>query len=70
VAVSMKVAVFWVAVPCSLVEVYQHSRGACCLQQQGATTKKTAIFKIVIVFQWVSSLLDWKYKLQKCVLYD
>jgi hypothetical protein len=31
-AVSTKMAVFWVAAPCSLVEVYQRSRGPCCLQ--------------------------------------
>jgi hypothetical protein len=27
----MKTAVFWVVAPCSLVEVYQHFRGPCCL---------------------------------------
>jgi hypothetical protein len=31
---SMKMAVFWVVVPCSLVEVYWHFRGACCLHYQ------------------------------------
>jgi hypothetical protein len=30
-AVSMKMAVFWVVAPCSLVEVYQRFRGPCCL---------------------------------------
>jgi hypothetical protein len=30
-AASMKMAVFWVVVPCSLVEVYQRFRGPCCL---------------------------------------
>jgi hypothetical protein len=30
-AVSMKIAVFWVVAPCSLVEVYQRFRGPCCL---------------------------------------
>jgi hypothetical protein len=30
-AISMKLAVFWVVSPCSLVEVYKHFRGACCL---------------------------------------
>jgi hypothetical protein len=29
-AVSMKMVVFWVAAPCSLVEVYQRFRGPCC----------------------------------------
>jgi hypothetical protein len=31
---SMKMAVFWVVVPCSLVEVYQRFRGPCCLHHQ------------------------------------
>jgi hypothetical protein len=34
-AVSMKMAVFWVVAPYSLVEVYQHFRGPCCLHHQG-----------------------------------
>jgi hypothetical protein len=34
-AVSTKMAVFWVVVPCSLVEVYQRFRGPCCLHHQG-----------------------------------
>jgi hypothetical protein len=38
--VSMKIAVFWVVAPCSLVEVYQSTR------LHGATTQKTAIFMI------------------------
>jgi hypothetical protein len=32
---STKMAVFWVVVPCSLVEVYQRFRGPCCLSHQG-----------------------------------
>jgi hypothetical protein len=28
-------AVFWVVVPCSLVEVYQRFTGLCCLHHQG-----------------------------------
>jgi hypothetical protein len=31
----MKIAVFWVVAPCSLVEVYQRFRGPCCLHHQG-----------------------------------
>jgi hypothetical protein len=31
----MKIAVFWVIAPCSLVEVYQRFRGPCCLHHQG-----------------------------------
>jgi hypothetical protein len=34
-AVSMKMAVFWVVAPCSLVEAYQRFRGPCCLHHQG-----------------------------------
>jgi hypothetical protein len=30
-AVSMKIAVFWVVAPCSLVEVYQRFRDPCYL---------------------------------------
>jgi hypothetical protein len=31
----MKMAVFWVVAPCSLVEVYQRFRRLCCLHHQG-----------------------------------
>jgi hypothetical protein len=31
----MKMAVFWVVAQCSLVEVFQRFRGACCLHHQG-----------------------------------
>jgi hypothetical protein len=34
-AASTKMAVLWVAAPCSLVEVYQLFRGAFCLRHQG-----------------------------------
>jgi hypothetical protein len=34
-ATSMKMAVFWVLAPRSLVEVYQRFRGSCCLHHQG-----------------------------------
>jgi hypothetical protein len=37
-AVSMKIAVFWVVAPCSLVEVYQRFRGPCRLHHQGDIT--------------------------------
>jgi hypothetical protein len=30
----VKMAVFWVVAPCSLVEVYQRFRGPCCLHHQ------------------------------------
>jgi hypothetical protein len=32
----MKMAVFWVVAPCSLVEVYQRFRGPYCLHRKGA----------------------------------
>jgi hypothetical protein len=38
----MKMAVFWVVAPCSLVEVYQHFRGPCCLHHQGALMMEAA----------------------------
>jgi hypothetical protein len=34
-AASMKMAVFCVVAPCSLVEVYRRFRGACYLHHQG-----------------------------------
>jgi hypothetical protein len=37
----MKMAVFWVVAPCSLVEVYQRFRGPCCsiaLMMEAAST--------------------------------
>jgi hypothetical protein len=34
-AVRKKMAVFWVAAPCSLVEIYQRFRGPCCFHHQG-----------------------------------
>jgi hypothetical protein len=33
--VSTKMDVFWVVPLCSLVEVYQHFRGPCCLHHHG-----------------------------------
>jgi hypothetical protein len=50
-------AVFCVVLPFSLVQVYRHFRGACCLHHQGdestrlhgATTQKTAIFILATV---------------------
>jgi hypothetical protein len=42
-AASMKIAVFWVVAPCSLVEVYQRFRGPCCLHHQDDDTKSVFI---------------------------
>jgi hypothetical protein len=36
-AASMKMAVFWVVAPCSLVEIYRRFRSACCLHHQGGS---------------------------------
>jgi hypothetical protein len=36
-AVSMKIAVFWVVAPCSLVEVYQRFRGPCDRPDDGGS---------------------------------
>jgi hypothetical protein len=33
-SMKLKMAVFWVVAPCSLVEVYRLFRGACCLYHQ------------------------------------
>jgi hypothetical protein len=41
-AVSAKMVVFWVVVPCSLVEVYQHFRGPCCPHHQGDVMMEAA----------------------------
>jgi hypothetical protein len=51
----MKMAVFWVVVPCSLVEVYQHFRGACCLHHQGdeaESTSETTLVNFIQTTQW------------------
>jgi hypothetical protein len=42
-------AIFWFVVPCSLVEAYQHFRGAFCLHHQNTATQKTAIFILAAV---------------------
>jgi hypothetical protein len=55
---SMKMAVFWVVAPCSLVEVYQRFSGTCCFHHQGPDDgdytvqqpTNTAIFNICICF--------------------
>jgi hypothetical protein len=49
----MKMAIFWVVAPCSLVEVYRRFRGSLAASiigaialRHGATIQKTAIFRI------------------------
>jgi hypothetical protein len=46
---QMKMAIFWVVVPCSLVEVHQRFRSSCCLRHQGddggtSTSETSVIF--------------------------
>jgi hypothetical protein len=61
-----KMAVFWVVVPCSLVEVYQRFRGPCCLHHQGdeyfvLTAMRTSN-------PTISTYLLKKTRLEKCTL--
>jgi hypothetical protein len=37
---KMKMALFWFAMPCSLVEVYRLFGGVCCLHRQGDQTTR------------------------------
>jgi hypothetical protein len=39
----MKMVVFWVVAPCSLVEVYRRFRGPCCLHHQGSSPSETSV---------------------------
>jgi hypothetical protein len=54
-AASMKMTVFWVVAPGSVVEVYRRFRDACCLHHlpdcNGATSQKTAILLVICYFQ-------------------
>jgi hypothetical protein len=40
----MKMVVFWVIVPCSVVEVFRRFRGACLLHHQGECTETSVNF--------------------------
>jgi hypothetical protein len=52
-AASMKTAVFWVVLPCSLIEPYRRFRGACCLHHQGMTfTVAVSIFEPKLAVRW------------------
>jgi hypothetical protein len=77
----MKMAVFWVVAPCSLVKVYRRFGGACCLyhhrpddggSKYGATTQKTAIFTFSLIIEncrtYGKSVLDknmFRFSLQR-----
>jgi hypothetical protein len=43
--------VFWVVVPCRLVEVYQRFRGTCCLHYQGDETSARTSETLVNFYQ-------------------
>jgi hypothetical protein len=60
-AVSTKMDVFWVVAPCSPVEVYRLSRGACCLHHQGPLpSNKTQSFNSASV-KALYRVLTWSY---------
>jgi hypothetical protein len=43
IAPGMKMVVFWVVAPCSLVEVYRRFKGACCLYIRAMSTSETSV---------------------------
>jgi hypothetical protein len=51
----MKIAVFWVAAPCSLVEVYQRFGGPCCLHHQGDHRRRRENLKSYFVIRMIES---------------
>jgi hypothetical protein len=46
----MKMAVFWVVAPCSLIAVYQRFRGPCCLHHQGWMMEATRTSETLVNF--------------------
>jgi hypothetical protein len=46
---SVRMAVFWVVAPCSLVEVHLRFRGPCCLHHQGTLMMEAARFSETLV---------------------
>jgi hypothetical protein len=50
-AVSMKVAVFWPVVQCSLVEVYRRFRGPCCPHHQGDDGGRSLMMEAASTFE-------------------
>jgi hypothetical protein len=57
-AVSTKMAVFWGVAPCSLIEVYQHFRGTCCLHHQIALKIEAASTSEMLVNFYQTT---WRY---------
>jgi hypothetical protein len=49
-AVSTKMAVFWVVAPCSLVEVYHRFRGPCCLHYQALMMEAAGTSETLVNF--------------------
>jgi hypothetical protein len=56
-AVSMKMAVFWVVVLCSLVEVYRRFRGTCRLHHQGDSSPWWWRQQVPLKHRWTSTRL-------------
>jgi hypothetical protein len=44
-AADMKMSVFWIAVPCSLIQIYRHFKGACYLLHHQTTRLHVATFQ-------------------------
>jgi hypothetical protein len=44
VKICLKMSVFWVVAPCSVVEVYQRFGGACCLHRQDSSSCAVACY--------------------------
>jgi hypothetical protein len=54
-AASMKMAIFWVAGPCSLVEVYLRFRGTSCLHHQGSEKVSESDLLIALMMEAAST---------------
>jgi hypothetical protein len=68
-AAIMKMAVFWVVVPRSLVEVYRRFRGACCLHHQGDRPTSVNFYQACQVNLTDTVLCTFRY-LNVCVSCD
>jgi hypothetical protein len=55
---ELKIAVFWVVAPCSLVEVYQRFRGPCCLHHQGDRTSNPTYTELFSVYHNITSKIS------------
>jgi hypothetical protein len=66
----MKMAVFWVVAPCSLVEVYQRFRGPCCLHHQGdeASPEPRRQSSTLLMFKEVVDLVT-NETIRECLLF-